>query len=399
MTKSQTEMEVRIVDRIATIDAAEWNRLVLPTDAPFVEWEWLAGLEETKCTGGASGWHPVHFTFYRGGALVAAAPAYVKENSEGEFIYDWSWAEAASRARIPYYPKLVFAIPFTPVTGPRVIGAPEDRAALVPILADVARAFAEKAGLSGVHTLFPLEAEADLWQKAGLFRRLSVQYHFHNDGYKSFEDFLTRLPSKKRTQLRRERNQAAKDGITIATHPPEAPDAKTIRTMYDLYLTTVDKFSWGRRYLNPAFFEHVGARFYKRLAWVLARREGKIIASAFNLKKANRLYGRYWGTFEEHPFLHFNVCYYHGVDECIREGLSVFEPGAGGEHKRVRGFLPTLMHSAHEINHPDLARAIKDYTRKEARAISREVEAERSESRLTPGNASAPEPAEEKPST
>jgi predicted N-acyltransferase len=377
-------MELHIVDRIATIDPSEWNALVSAEDAPFVEWEWLAGMEETRCVGGDSGWHPVHFTFREGGKLVAAAPAYVKENSEGEFVYDWGWAEAAQRAGIPYYPKLVFAVPFTPATGPRVLGPTELRTALVPVLVEASRTFAAKAGISGVHVLFPREDEAATWERAGMFQRLGIQFHFHNDGYKSFEDFLTRMPSKKRTQLRRERAQPAKDKIEIATHPPVEPDKKTVKTMYELYLTTVDKFVWGRRYLTPKFFEWVASRYFKRLAWVLAKREGKLIASAFNVKKGERLYGRYWGTFEEHPFLHFNVCYYHGVDECIREGLRVFEPGAGGEHKRVRGFLPTIMHSAHSIEHPQLARAIKDYVRREASAVREQVEEERAESKLTP---------------
>ena len=306
-------MEVRVVDRIASIDRDEWNALVPKGASPFVEYEWLHGMEDAKCVGGESGWHPVHFTFRDAGKLVAAAPAYVKENSEGEFIYDWGWADAANRARIPYYPKLVFAVPFTPVTGPRFLCPEELRPTLLPVLAEVAQGFIQKAGLSSVHVLFPEAEESKLWGKAGLMQRMTTQFHFVNDGYTTFEDFLMRLPSKKRTQLRRERGQAAKDGITIATHPNDAaPDAKLVSTMYELYLTTVDKFSWGRRYLNPKFFEYVAKNFYKRLAWVLAQREGRVIASAFNLKKDARLYGRYWGTFEEHPFLHFNVCYYHG---------------------------------------------------------------------------------------
>ncbi len=375
-------MEVRVVDRIASIDRDEWNALVSPSASPFVEYDWLFGLEDAKCTGGESGWHPAHFTFRDAGKLVAAAPAYVKENSEGEFIYDWSWAEASQRAGIPYYPKLVFAVPFTPVTGPRLLCPDELRPAIVPALAEVAEAFVKKAGLSSAHVLFPEGAEAEAWTNAGFMHRMSTQFHFVNDGYKTFEDFLTRLPSKKRTQLRRERGQAAKDGITIETHPPTEPDKQLVSTMYELYLTTVDKFSWGRRYLTPRFFEHVGKHFFHRLAWVLAKREGRVIASAFNLKKDNRLYGRYWGTFEEHPFLHFNVCYYHGVDECIREGLSVFEPGAGGEHKRVRGFLPTIMHSAHLIEHRGLDQAIRDYVERERRAVTTMVDNERAESGL-----------------
>jgi predicted N-acyltransferase len=247
---------------------------------------------------------------------------------------------------------------------------------------EVADGFARKAGLSSVHVLFPEKEEADAWDRAGLMHRLTTQFHFVNDGYATFEDFLARLPSKKRTQLRRERGQAAKDGITIATHAPTEPDKELVHTMYELYLTTVDRFSWGRRYLTPRFFEYVGKHFFHRLAWVLARREGRVIASAFNLKKDKRLYGRYWGAFEEHPFLHFNVCYYHGVDECIREGLSVFEPGAGGEHKRVRGFLPTIMHSAHAVMHPGLGRAIGDYLARERDAVVAMVAREREESGL-----------------
>ena len=192
-----------------------------------------------------------------------------------------------------------------------------------------------------------------------------------------FEDFLATLPGKRRTQIRRERAQIARDGLTLETLAPGALTPELARTMHRLYLTTVDKFVHGRRYLNARFFELVAERFAHRLAWAVARKDGQIVASAFNVKKGGVLYGRYWGTFVDLPFLHFNVCFYHGIDEAIREGLHTFEPGAGGEHKRVRGFAPTVTHSVHHVEDPRLASLVRPYLERERAAILRHVDEER----------------------
>ena len=374
-------LSVRLLERVNEVPRAAWDTLAIPSSSPFAEWTWLDCLEEAGCVGASVGWLPRHFALYRGSDLIAVAPAYVKGNSEGEFVFDWSWADVADRMGISYYPKLVFAIPFTPATGDRAIVAPgEDRNEVVAAFAEAARTFCAKAGLSGAHVLFPREAEAGAWERAGFLPRFGVQYHWENAGYATMEDFLARFNAKKRHQLRREIAQPAKSGITIETLAAGALDDQTARAMYGFYCATVDKFHWGRRYLGERFFSLVAARFADRLAWVVAKREGALVAGAFNVKKGDHLFGRYWGASPEiasEPFLHFNVCYYHGVRECIAEGRAVFEPGAGGEHKKARGFLPTITYSAHWIADPRLRRLLSAHLERERGAVSAHVAEER----------------------
>ncbi len=364
------ERKLRILQHIRDVDASAWDALARPSSSPFVEHAWLDCLEEAGCVGPRTGWLPNHFALFEGERLIAAAPAYLKGNSEGEFIFDWSWADVAQRMGVDYYPKLVFAVPFTPATGDRLLVAPGlARAEIARVFVAVAQELARELPMSSAHVLFPREAEAADWGAAGLLRRAGVQYHWHNRGYASWDDFLGSFNAKRRHQLKREVGQAAKDGIEIRTLAPGELTPALADEMHALYTTTVDKFRWGRRYLNARFFRLVAARFAERLAWVTATREGRVVASAFNVKKGDRLYGRYWGAHEEHPFLHFNVCYYHGVREAIREGLAVFEPGAGGEHKRARGFAPTLTHSAHWVKEPRLAALLAPHVAREAQAV------------------------------
>lgn len=372
-------LELRVVEGVREIPEAEWNALVREDSSPFVEHAWLACLEEAGCVGERAGWLPRPLVLYDGKDLIGAAPAYVKTNSEGEFVFDWSWADLASRMGLDYYPKLVIAAPFTPATGHRVLWHPSrDRDETIAIFAKATRALVKELGLSSAHVLFPEEHEAKLWSDAGGFMvRHGVQYHWHNrreQPFADYEDFLKTLPQKKRTQIRRERKQPAMDGVTIETLGPDDLTPEIAATMHALYTTTVDKYFYGRRYLNKKLFELVRTRFAKRLAWVVARdAKGKIVASAFNVKKGDTLYGRYWGTFVDLPFLHFNVCYYHGVDQAIREGLMHFNPGAGGEHKRVRGFVPTKTFSAHHIEHPRFRAIIDAHLVRERAAIDEYV--------------------------
>jgi predicted N-acyltransferase len=372
-------LELRVVERIADVPEAAWNALVREDASPFVEHAWLDSLEQAGCVGGRTGWLPRHLVLYEGDAVIAAAPAYLKTNSEGEFVFDWSWADLADRMGLTYYPKLIVAVPFTPATGHRVLWHPSrDRAETVAIFAKAISTITKEMGLSGAHVLFPEEAEARLWEVAGFTVRSGVQYHWSNAGFSTFEDFLATLPSKKRTQIRRERKQPAIDGITIETLGPNdlrGPRADAITdAMYALYLTTVEKYFYGRVYLKRRFFDLVRDRFSQHLAWTVARDEsGAIVASAFNVKKGKVLYGRYWGTTVDLPFLHFNVCYYHGIDEAIRGGLATFNPGAGGEHKRVRGFAPTTTYSAHHIEEPRLRSVLDAFVARERRAIAEYV--------------------------
>ncbi len=378
-SQAQGDLELRVIHAISEVAQADWDALLADDGSPFVEWTWLDCLEEAGCVGSskqrgetdhASGWVACHFTIYRDDKLIAAAPAYVKGNSEGEFVFDWSWADLASRMHVPYFPKLIIAVPFSPVTGERVLVAPgEDRDALTTLIARAARDVASKLGAHGAHVLFPKEKEAQLWEGAGYLRRVGVQYHWHNAGYATFADFLATFNSKRRHQIKRESSQAEKDGVIIETLTEDRINVEMVDAMYDFYLTTVDKFSWGRRYLNRPFFELIASRFKRRLAWVVASKDGAPIAGAFNMQKGKRLYGRYWGATVEMPFLHFNVCYYHGIQHAIAHGLEAFEPGAGGEHKRPRGFQPTITHSAHWVEHPRLRAIIDPFLDRERAAI------------------------------
>ncbi len=374
-------LELRLLERVRDVKQAEWDALVGDETSPFLEWTWLDCLEEAGCVGGensaggtADRWLPRHLALFRDGKLVAAAPAYAKGSSEGEFVFDWSWADLADRMGIAYYPKVVLAVPFTPATGKRVLVASgEDRGAIVHAFATATRSWVEQAGLSSAHVLFPCEDEANEWVDAGFLHRAGVQFHWRNEGYKTFDDFLARFSSKKRHQLRRESGQAAKDGIVIETLPPSALTPDVVAAMFRFYASTVDKFFYGRRYLNARFFTLVAERFAHRLAWVVARRGDEMIAGAFNVKKGSRLYGRYWGAVTDESFLHFNVCYYHGIKQCIAEGLQVFEPGAGGEHKKARGFLPTMTHSAHWIADRRFRAIIAEFLGRERLAIEAHI--------------------------
>ncbi len=362
--------QLKIHSAMAEIPQAQWDAL-LPEDAPpFVRWDWLNTLEVSGSVTAERGWRPAHFTLWSGAKLVAAAPAYLKYDSHGEFVFDWSWANAAERAGIAYYPKLVLAVPLTPATGPRLLVAPgEDKKARSVQLGVAALQFAQAEGLSSVHVLFPSEQEALWLEEAGFALRNGVQYHWQNPGYGSFDDFLGRFRSGRRNQIRRERRAPREQGIEVRTVSGEALREVGASTVHRLYTSTVDKYLFGHRYLTEAFFELALERLLPHLELVEARREGKLLAGAFNVRSAEALFGRYWGCFEEHPFLHFNVCIYHPVEDAIRSGLRRFEPGAGGEHKLTRGFEPSLTWSAHWIADSRLDTAVRNFLRHERTAI------------------------------
>jgi hypothetical protein len=335
-------LEVRVHPAIRDIPEALWDGLDGVRAAPFLSHAWLSALETTGCVGADTGWLPHHLSFWEGERLVAAAPAYLKDNSEGEFIFDWAWASAA------------------------------ERPTLLPVLASVLRKLVEAAKISGAHVLFPTEGEAAALEEHGLAHRLGLQFHWHNHGYATFDDYLGRFSSKRRNQIKRERREMEKAGIVLTTARGVIPPAE-IDAMYGFYLSTVDKFSWGRQYLNRAFFEEVCARLPGRIEIVLAREGDRILGGAFNLLGETTLYGRYWGATEERPFLHFNVCFYHSIDEAIERKLERFEPGAGGQHKLVRGFEPSITHSAHHLAHPGLDRAVRDFLARERSAVRESV--------------------------
>jgi uncharacterized protein len=372
--------QVKLLESIRDVSREAWDALLDAQAAPFLEWSWLEALESSGSVRPSAGWQPRHLTLWRGNHLVAAAPAYLKEDSHGEFVFDWSWATAAERVGLRYYPKLILATPLTPATGRRVlVESGEDRGARTRELLRAAVEYARSEGLSSLHVLFPTLEEANLLEQEGFGIRHGVQYHFQNEGYTSFEDVLARFTSKRRNQIRRERRATAEHGISLRTVRGEALAEVDAAEVYRLYASTVDKFAWGRRYLTLDFFRRVLSGFRHRVELVQAERSGRVIAGAFNVAGTEALYGRYWGCFEEVPFLHFDVCVYQGMEETVSRGLSRFEPGAGGEHKLVRGFLPAVTYSAHWIFHGALDRAVRDFIGHEKTAIAEGMPAWRAE--------------------
>jgi hypothetical protein len=369
-------IEVRVLGEIRAVPREAWNALDGVSEAPFLSWEFLDTMERTGCVGEGSGWTPAHLAFYEGGELLGAAPAYLKDNSEGEFVFDYAWADALRRAGGRYYPKLLVAAPFTPATGRRLLARrPEDRPRLAAALSEAARTLVKRMDLSSAHVLFPTEEDAVALEEHGFARRFGVQFQWHNRGYKTWDDYLASFDSKRRAMIRRERREMQKQGITIETLAGKDITPPVIDRMFTFYLSTVQKFFWGRQYLNRAFFEEIVTALPDGVEIVIAREGKKILAGAFNLRGPRALFGRYWGATEERPFLHFNVCYYHSLEQAIVRGLDRFEPGAGGSHKRSRGFDPTITHSVHHLAHPGLDRAVRDFLAREREAIAAHVAA------------------------
>lgn len=362
-----SEPRLRVLSGIGDVPAAAWDALVAhdPDATPFVRWAFLDALEASGCASPASGWTPRHLTLWRGARLVAAAPAYAKADSEADFARDWHWAAFAQRAGFRYYPKLLVTVPITPVTGRRVLVGPgEDRAACTAALVRGALELCREERLSSLHVLFPRADEIPHLAAAGLARRVDAQAHWHNRGYRSYDEWLASLNAKKRRQARVERAGPAAQGITIRTVRGAEIAAEPLvwaRLAHGFYHLTASRTF--RPWLNQAFFERVFERLPEHAEVVVAHRAGRPIAAAFNVSTATHLYGRYWGCAEEHPYLHFNVCLYHSIDDCIQRGIQVFEGGAGGEHKVFRGFDVSPTWSAHAFLDPRLDQVIRDHLR------------------------------------
>ncbi len=350
---------VRIVQSVNDVDQSEWDALVAEDDSPFVEWTWLSALERSGCATRETGWLGAHWLVEDDGKLIAALPAYIRASSEGEFVFDFAWADAAERMGALYYPKVVIGVPFTPATGGRLLCRDRSqRNALISEIGPFVAEWSAKQGLGGVHVLFATRDEAQAWADAGFLLRKHVQFHLHRNGRATFDDYLTSLTSKRRRQIKHEIQSLRAQGINNHWLTPEELTPHIVKTMYDFYASTVQRHHWGNVYLNEAFFSDIATRFATRLAWVVAKRDGAILAGAFNVKKGKTLYGRYWGCGEQVPFLHFDTCYYAGVAYALENGCETFEPGAGGEHKYLRGFDSTLTYSAHFIADDRLSKAI-----------------------------------------
>jgi hypothetical protein len=360
--------KIDLLDGVAEVPRDEWNALV-GDESPFLEWDWLASLEHAGAVGAETGWLPKPLIARDGKRLLAACPLYVKGNSEGEFIFDWGWADAAERAGIRYYPKLLVGVPFTPVAGARLLVAPgEDRPLWFQRLGAALRDVCNGNDFSGVHVNFTRNDAAEPLRREGYLLRVGIQYHWHNPGFACFDDYLARFRSKRRNQIKRERREMRERGVAIETHVGDAIADDLFGPMFDFYRSTVDNHYYGRQYLNRDFFELLRERFKQRLCFVVARLDGEPIAGTANVVKGDTLYGRYWGTTRPMRHLHFNVCYYAAIEHCIEAGIQRFEPGAGGDYKYLRGFDAQPTYSLHYLRDPRLAEA-----------VSRFLEAERAE--------------------
>ena len=349
---------------LADIPAAQWDALHDRRN-PFVAHAFLLGLEKTGCLRPNWGWAPLHAGLWDGDELIAAAPGYLKGNSHGEFVFDHQWAAAIERAGRDYYPKWLFAIPYMPVTGTRLLARDDAaRAALCSATVDDAK----RMKLSSLHVNFLTDVE-NAACPADWLERTDVQFHWRNDaGWKTFEEFLAALQSKKRKNIRHERAQVGKVGITFRVVHGDETTPTDIADMHALYLRAFSD-KGNSPALTLAFFQHLASTMSRQLVLILAQRDATTIAGALCLRGGHTLYGRYWGCFAEIPGLHFETCYYQGIDYCLREGLRVFEPGAQGEHKIARGFLPVATHSRHHFIEPGIDAAFDRWCREERVAV------------------------------
>ncbi|HEY6177396.1 MAG TPA: peptidogalycan biosysnthesis protein [Kofleriaceae bacterium] len=363
---------------VAELDAAAWDGLSHGA-SPFLRHGFLRALEETgsiepiTAKKRRSGWSSLYLLAERAGRLVGAVPAFVKEHSYGEYIFDWGWANAAQRAGLRYYPKLVIAAPATPATGHRLLLAPgADGDAVRGALIAAVRAIADDIECSSIHWLFCTAEEQAALVEAGFFARASMQFHWHNRGYASFDEFLAQLKSRKRKQLRKERERARSAIERLSWIPGGELDRAQLDDLDRFYRNTTDAHG-GRDYLRPGFFHALAKHLPEAMRMVEVIAGGKRVAGALFLETDAALYGRYWGADVHLDLLHFETAYYAGIERAIVRGLPLFEAGAQGEHKLLRGFDPMPTYSAHWIRHPGLAAAIEDYTRREAVAVAAEI--------------------------
>ena len=364
-------LTVQVHESIQSIGRADWDVCAGPTGDPFVSHDFLNACEASGSATPRQGWAGRHLTAHDAtGAVVGVMPLWLKGHSQGEYVFDHAWADALERAGGAYYPKLLSAVPFTPVTGPRLLAATQ--AAREALLAG-AVALTERQALSSLHVNFPTRDEWEVMGQAGLLRRLDMQYVWTNRGYGSFDDFLGALSSSRRKTIRRERREA-QAGLDIRTLTGGDIREEHWDAFFAFYMDTGSR-KWGRPYLTRTFFSLIGETMADRIALVMAFRDGRPVAGALNLIGRDALYGRQWGTVEDAPFLHFELCYYRAVEFAIERGLSRVEAGAQGEHKIARGYLPTPVYSAHYIAHPGLRAAVADYLERERPAVETEMAA------------------------
>ena len=364
MTGDDAEAAVRVLPRIVDIDGATWDALANPPERaydPFTSHAFLKALEEAETVTRRTGWLPQHVVLEEGGRPVGAMPCYLKSHSKGEYIFDYGWADAYERAGGSYYPKLQCAVPFTPVPGRRLLVPPGPEAeSREKLLLAAAVELTSHVGASSLHVTFLSEGE---WQRAGsagLLQRTDQQFHWHNAGYATFDDFLATLASRKRKAIRKERAQALAGGLTVERVTGRDLTEAHWDAFFQFYMDTGSR-KWGRPYLNRKFFSLLGQSMADRCLLVLAKRDGRYIAGALNLIGGDCLYGRYWGTVDPQPCLHFEICYYQAIEWAIEHKLPRVEAGAQGEHKLARGYMPSPTYSVHWIADRHLRQAIARY--------------------------------------
>ncbi|MBL4907159.1 MAG: N-acetyltransferase [Sneathiella sp.] len=367
------DYSITFLKQISDIDKDVWNNLS-DTDHPFVKHEFLKALEDSKSVTAETGWMPYHLVLQEGDNIVGAAPMYVKGHSQGEYVFDHGWADAYERAGGRYYPKLQLSVPFSPVTGPRFLvpNGPRQTERKEQLAAG-ARQVAVKLGISSVHITFLTQKELPILDENNYLIRTGEQFHWVNDDYKCFDDFLSALTSRKRKAIRKERKEANNPELEFEIVSGDAITPDHWDAFFAFYIDTGNK-KWGTPYLNRAFFDQIGDTLGDQTVLFMVKRKDRYIAGALNFKSSDCLYGRYWGCIEDHRFLHFETCYYRAIEYAIDHGIKRVEAGAQGPHKLARGYLPTKTYSAHWMQDPGFHHAVADFLKAETRDMNAEIQ-------------------------
>jgi uncharacterized protein len=373
MNDNDGSITVRVHAAIAEIPAAAWDACAGDVN-PSVSYAFLSALEDSGSTTSRTGWAPQHLSLAGAdGAIVGVVPLYSKSHSYGEYVFDYGWADAFERAGGRYYPKLISAVPFTPVPGPRLLlrpdAPPETRDHLIAAMVELCN----RRHISSVHVTFAQQADAEALSESGFLQRIGQQFHWTNNGYRDFDDYLTALNSRKRKAVRKERHEALADGLEIEVLTGSDLKSRHWDAFYRFYLATSDR-KWGQAYLNRKFFALVGERMPENVVLVMAQHGGKYVAGALNLLGKETIYGRNWGSYGDYKFLHFECCYYQAIEFAITRGLRRVEAGAQGSHKLQRGYLPTATYSAHWIPDPGFRRAVAQFLERERLMVERKIE-------------------------
>jgi uncharacterized protein len=373
MNDNDGSVTVRVHAAIAEIPAAVWDACAGDAN-PSVSYAFLSALEDSGSTTSRTGWAPQHLSLAGAdGAIVGVVPLYSKSHSYGEYVFDYGWADAFERAGGRYYPKLISAVPFTPVPGPRLLlhpdARPETRDHLIAAMVELC----SRRHISSVHVTFAEQADAEALSESGFLQRIGQQFHWTNNGYRDFDDYLTALNSRKRKAVKKERREALADGLEIEVLTGSDLKSRHWDAFYRFYLATSDR-KWGQAYLNRKFFELVGERMAENVVLVMAQHDGKYVAGALNLLGKETIYGRNWGSYGDYKFLHFECCYYQAIEFAITRGLRRVEAGAQGSHKLQRGYLPTATYSAHWIPDPGFRRAVAQFLERERLMVERKIE-------------------------